>query len=196
MFLGQRTPTGAGAFSLQFESQGFPQIAGIVISTWLAPGMIVVLLYDWTKPQRVIAKAEWSANPRLLATALHWSDGGRRKLYADIYLRVGNGEPHRGMPVRLVRRPDQRRQHARRSFALVVRGLVNVVMAALTRRGRAFALQSTRRVPLRYRRARSSRLAGYDRDGRPVAPWKRSAPRSRWSGPTQRAAVWRPRSRR
>ncbi len=54
----------------------------------------------WSKPRRVIAKAEWTeggidkgrANPRFLVTSLHWSDGDARKLYEDIYCARGEME--------------------------------------------------------------------------------------------------------
>ena len=53
----------------------------------------------WTRPRKVVAKAEWldggrkgGANPRFLVTSLHWSDGDARALYEDIYCARGEME--------------------------------------------------------------------------------------------------------
>jgi Transposase DDE domain group 1 len=51
-------------------------------------------LESWSRPRRVIAKAEWTqgdANPRFLVTSLNWIDDARY-LYEDLYCARGDME--------------------------------------------------------------------------------------------------------
>jgi hypothetical protein len=50
---------------------------------------------SWSRPRRVIAKAEWTqgeANPRFIVTSLTATDGDSRQLYEDIYCARGEME--------------------------------------------------------------------------------------------------------
>jgi hypothetical protein len=50
---------------------------------------------SWSRPRRVIAKAEWTkgeANPRFIVTSLTAADGNGRRLYEDIYCARGEME--------------------------------------------------------------------------------------------------------
>jgi hypothetical protein len=52
-------------------------------------------LDSWSRPRRVIAKAEWThdkANPRFVVTSLKRSETGARELYEDIYCARGDME--------------------------------------------------------------------------------------------------------
>ncbi|MCL4252120.1 MAG: IS1380 family transposase [Anaerolineae bacterium] len=52
-------------------------------------------LDSWSRPRRVIAKAEWTAgeaNPRFIVTSLERSENGARQLYEDVYCARGEME--------------------------------------------------------------------------------------------------------
>ena len=84
---------------------------------------------SWSRRRRVVAKAEWmpgrGAKGRQSPLRRHLAQarpGGRpHPLRADLLRPRRDGEPHQGVPARPLRRPHQRRDHARQPAPAVVR---------------------------------------------------------------------------
>jgi Transposase DDE domain group 1 len=81
---------------------------------------------SWGRRRRVVAKAEWTgggANPRFVATSLPARDLDARTLCEEVYCARGDMENRikQGVPARPVRRPHQRRHHARQPAPPLVR---------------------------------------------------------------------------